>query len=125
MPATTRKTRNSTSQKRKTPVAKTPSAPNPKRRRTRSTATAVPQEEPETIHTAAVTVPRDVSEARPLTTADIPAIVNAVLEARQPPPAQVGDRPQDHTPVTPRYSATISGNTLNQTPDEDTTDFGK
>jgi len=129
MPATTRTTQNSTKtqpRKRKTPASKTPSAPNPKRPRTRLTASALPQDGPETTQMAVIMVPRDVSEARPLTTANIPAIVNAVLEARQSSSAQTDDRPKDHPPaVTPRYSARLFGNTLNQTPDKDTTDFGK
>jgi len=63
-------------------AATTLSSPIPKQHRmTRSTVTTVFENGPWTAWSTAAIVSRDDNKPRPLTTADIPAIVNAVLEA--------------------------------------------
>jgi len=108
--------------KRKTAVT-TSSSPTLKlRRMTKSTVTTVSEDGP---RMAWSTVLLEDNEPRPLTMADIPAIVNAVLEVLQP-SATNEDISPDHASAVPprtiRRSLTVI--LLHAPPYEDTTDFG-
>jgi len=106
--------RNGDSRKRQSPAT-----PQPAPKRTRRTTTTVAPDDP-----------------RPLTTADIPAIVNAVLDARhgQPPverdvpPAPSPDQSADVVAIPGNQTATgnagVSTST-NQATSEEPSDFGK
>lgn len=100
-------------QKRQAPA----SAPNPKRTR----------------RTADTDVPEEQNQSRPLTTADIPTIVNAVLQGRNNYPPTTSDELSASDPAQPANDApgnpTTAVNTgapasAGQTYSEDTSDFG-
>ena len=100
----------------------TPSTPTAKRRKTTSsTRTTATGNRPETALPTTATVSLPENGPRPLTTADIPTIMNVVLEARQ---SMHDDGQPDNAPADPpQDSTTPSGNNI-QTPHKDATDFG-
>jgi len=102
----------------------TPSTPTAKQRKTTSsTRTTATGNRPVTSLTTTATVSPPENGPRPLTTAGIPIIVNAVLEARQ---LTHGDSQPDNTPADPSQDSTTPSGSNIQTPPphEDATDFG-
>ena len=117
----TRNTRKTAQQKRKAADV-TPSTPTAKRcKTTSSTRTTTTENRPETALPTTATVSPPENGPRPLTTTDIPTIVNAVLEARQ---SMHSDSQTDNAPADPSQDLTTPSGSNIQTPHEDATDFG-
>jgi len=114
-PKKTPKVKIAMSQKCKAAATTTP-PPTPKQHRmTQSTVTTVSVDEHGTTQSTAATVSRDNSEPRPLTIADIPVMVNSVLESHQP-SATHEDISPDHASAVPTQNSTTPSDSNTVTP---------